>query len=221
MLPKIDVPKYTLKLPSTGKKIEYRPFLVKEEKILLTAMETTEDDEVERAIRAATKHIIDNCTFGKINADVDMSFTCNNEVDGKECGEINSLKVMIDKVRVKFPEEDLTKVEVTEDIGIKFKYLTTGELGRYEQEKNNVTKLFKVIVDSIDYIYDAEKVYKGSETPKKELLEFIESLNDVVFEKINRFFNEKPMLNHVEKFTCKKCGYKHVIELEGLTSFFG
>jgi hypothetical protein len=243
MLPKIDVPKYTLKLPSTGKKIEYRPFLVKEEKILLTAMETTEDDDMERAIRTATKHIIDNCTFGKINADklpefdvdflflnirsksrgeeVDMSFTCNNEVDGKECGEINSLKVMIDKVRVKFPEEDLTKVEVTEDIGIKFKYLTTGELGRYEQEKNNVTKLFKVIVDSIDYIYDDEKVYKGSETPKKELLEFIESLNDVVFEKINRFFNEKPMLNHVEKFTCKKCGYKHVIELEGLTSFFG
>ena len=64
MLPKIDVPKYTLKLPSTGKKIEYRPFLVKEEKILLTAMETSEEDEIEQAIQRATKHIIDNCTFG-------------------------------------------------------------------------------------------------------------------------------------------------------------
>jgi len=243
MLPKIDVPKYTLKLPSTGKKIEYRPFLVKEEKILLTAMETSEDDEIEQAIQRATKHIIDNCTFGKINADklpefdvdflflnirsksrgeeVDMSFTCNNEVDGKECGQSNSIQVRIDKVRVQFPKEDLSKVEITDDVGIQFKYLTTGELQRYENEKDNVTKLFKVIVDSIDYIYDADKVYKGAETSKKELLEFIESLNDLAFEKITKFFNEKPMLKHTEKFTCSKCGFKHVIELEGLTSFFG
>lgn len=243
MLPKIETPQYKLDLPSNGEVIEYRPFLVKEEKLLLTAMDTSTEEELDSAIRRATVNIISNCTFGKIDAnklpefdvdflflnirsksrgeEVELEYTCNNEIDGETCGENTKLKIMIDEVKVKFPETDLRKVEITDDVGIMFKYLSSGEITKYDSEKDNVTKLFKLIVDSIDYIYDEEKIYKGSETPKKELLDFIESLNDKSFEKINEFFNKKPTLKHVEKFTCKKCGFKHVVELEGLASFFG
>jgi hypothetical protein len=243
MLPEIITPKYTLSLPSTKKKVEFRPFLVKEEKILLTAMETSAPGEEDEAIYRATKQIIKNCTFGKMDSDklpefdveylflnirsksrgetVDITYTCNNEVKEETCGQDNTVKIVIDDVKVKFPKTDLSKVEITDDIGVKFKYLSTGEISKHDKEDDNVTRLFKVIVDSIDYIYDADKVYKGSETPKKELMAWIESLDDTAFDKINNFFNNKPTLKHKIDFKCKKCGFKHVVELEGLSSFFG
>jgi hypothetical protein len=246
MLPQIETPKYKLDLPSTGKTVEYRPFLVKEEKILLLAIESMKDKGNEDAISDATFQIIKNCTFNKIKPhqlpnfdidylflnirsrsrgeDINSSFICQNDVEGGEegevCGTSNDVHVNINDIAVEFPEEDNSKVMITEDVGIQFKYLSSGDLKKYGTEKSETDKMFKIIVDSIDYIFDEEKVYKGSETTKKELMNFIEALDESKFEVIRKFFDEQPTLKHTIKYECSKCGYKEDIVIEGLEAFF-
>jgi hypothetical protein len=242
MLPKIDTPKYTLKLPSTDKKVEYRPFLVKEEKILLTAIESLKADDDTDAIQNATYDIITNCTFGKIkpkelpNFDIEFlflnirsrsrgetiesSFVCQNEVKGKVCGTSNDVMMNINDINIQYPKKDLSKIMISDDVGIQFKYLSSGELNHYNDEKNETEKMFKIIVDSIDYIFDEEKVYKGKETPKRELLDFVEALDEQTFVKVRQFFDEQPKLKHTIKYKCSECGYKEDIVIEGLEAFF-
>ena len=241
MLPQLDTPKYKLDLPSNGETIEYRPFLVKEEKILLLAMESMKEDNSD-AIASATFDIIKSCTFNNVkpesltNFDLDYlflnirsrsrgeliesAFVCQNEVDGEVCGTSNDVSVNINDIEVTFPEEDNSKVMITDEVGIQFKYLSSGELKKYGKEKSETDKMFKIIVDSIDYIFDEEKVYKGSETPKKELMGFIETLNEKSFKEIRNFFDDQPTLKHTIPYKCSKCGYKEDIVIEGLEAFF-
>jgi hypothetical protein len=243
MLPQLDTPKYKLDLPSNGDTIEYRPFLVKEEKILLLAMENAKEDDTAETIAAATFEIIKSCTFGKVkphklpNFDLDYlflnirsrsrgemiesAFICQNEVGEDEiCGTSNDISVNINDIEVTFPEESLSKVMITDDVGIQFKYLSSGELQKYGKEKSETDKMFKIIVDSIDYIFDEEKVYKGGETTKKELLGFIETLDEKSFKKVRNFFDDQPTLKHTIPYKCSKCGYKEDIVIEGLEAFF-
>jgi len=244
MLPQIETPKYKLELPSNKEVIEYRPFLVKEEKILLLALESAKQDDKDKddVITESTFQIIKNCTFGKVkpeklpNFDIDYLFlnirsrsrgelietayVCQNEVDGKMCGATNSVSVDIGDIKVEFPEEDNSKVMIDDEIGIQFKYLSAGDLKRYNNETSETDKMFKIIVDSIDYIFDADKIYKGNETPKKELLNFIEALNENVFSDIRKFFDEQPTLRHIIKYKCSECGYTEDIIVEGLEAFF-
>ena len=110
---------------------------------------------------------------------------------------------------------------ITEDIGLQFKYLTTEELKVHDDEKDQIEKMFKVIVDSVDYVFDAESVYKGSETSKQEMMTFVENLTEDAFDKIKDFFNNQPQLRHVVDYECSKCGHKEPVVLEGLEDFFG
>ena len=246
-LPKIDTPVYTLKMPSTGDKVQYRPFLVREEKILLTAMEGAKGlkgQEFQSAVRDVIVRIIGNCTDGKIDGDklpafdvdylflniraksrgevIEPTFTCN-QVDeaGKTCGHVDKYKIKIDEIKIAFPKKDLSKVMITDDIGLQFKFLTTEETKVHDDEKDQIEKMFKIIVDSVDYVFDAENVYKGAETSKQEMMTFVENLTEDAFDKIKEFFAEQPKLKHEIDYTCSKCGHKEPVTLEGLEDFFG
>lgn len=249
-LPKIETPVYKLKLPSNGKTVDYRPFLVKEEKILLTAMEGAKKlkgIEFANSVRDVIIHIISNCTNGEVDGyklpafDVDFlflniraksrgeiiepSFTCNQAKKGGEegevCGTVDKFSVKIDDIKVEFPKEDKSKIMITDDIGVQFKFLSTEELKVHDKEEDNIEKMFKIIIDSIDYVFDKEGVYKGDETSKGELVEFVGNLNEDVFDRIKEFFDQQPTLKHVVHYKCSKCGYKEEVTLEGLEDFFG
>lgn len=241
MLPQIETPTYELKVPSTNKSVTYRPFLVKEEKILLTAMEGDEGTLTQR-IQDVTIKIVNVCTFGKLKIDtltqfdieylflnirsksrgeiIEPEFPCSNVVDEESCGEVNSVYINLDEVKVEFPKEDVSKIMLTDEVGIQFQYLSAKVHNSHESEKDVITKMFKVMVDSIDYIFDAENVYKASETPKQELLGFIENLTEANFKKVQEFFLNQPSLKHSVHYKCKKCGFEEDIIFEGINSFF-
>jgi len=231
MLPIIETPSYRLEVPSTKEIVVYRPYLVKEEKILLMALEESgsEKDNSE-FIQKATFDIIRNCTFGKVDPEnlakfdieylflnirarsrgeeISSSFICQNEVDEED-------------IKLKYPEEDLSKIMINDEIGIQFKYLTAKTESSYDKDSTKTDRVFKNIVDSIDYVFDDEKIYKGSDTPKKDLLAFIEGTTEVVFTKIKRFFDEQPSLEHTFEYKCSKCGYEEDIKIKGIEGFFG
>jgi hypothetical protein len=242
MLPIIETPKYTLELPSTKETVEFRPFLVKEEKRILTAIESSKEEGFKDAISNATFDIIKNCTFGKIKPEklpvfdneflflnirsrsrgdtIEATFVCQNDIKGTPCGTSNDVSVDINDIKVEYPEKDHSKVMINDDVGIQFKYLSAGELKAYNKETSQTERLFKIIVDSIDFVFDDEKVYKGSETPKKELMNFVEALGEQHFKEIKMFFDEQPSLKHVIPYKCSECGYEEEIVIEGLESFF-
>ena len=246
-LPKIDTPMYSCKLPSDNKQtVTYRPFLVKEEKILLTAMEGAKNlkgEEFQRVVRETILQIIGNCTDGKIDGnklpafDVDYlflniraksrgeliepSFTCNQEVGGNLCGNIDKYSIRIDEIKINFPDKDYSKIMVKDDIGIQLKFLSTEEMKVHDGETDSIEKMFKIIVDSIDYVFDAENIYKGKETSKAEMSTFVEAMTEDVFDKIKEFFGNQPKLRHEVDYKCSKCGHKEPVLLEGLEDFFG
>ena len=244
-LPKIAVPEYSLKLPSNGKEIKYRPFLVKEEKLLLIAMESEEETQ----IITATKNVIQNCVFGDIDVDslpifdieyiflwlrgrakgekVELKYTC------PECKNEVMVEFNIEDVNVDKPEGHNNKIELTENLGVVMKYPDMVMQSNIENSKNEnqVEQLFTTIRLCIDYIYDAEKMYSNKDHTEAELTDFLESLTDPQFQKIAKFFETMPKLKHDVKLHCKAvtsekgkkktiCGYKEDIKLEGLQSFF-
>ena len=247
-LPKIETPMYNLKLPSDPKQnVTYRPFLVKEEKILLTAMEGAKDlkgDEFQNVVRDVILRIITNCTDGKIDGNklpafdidymflniraksrgesIEPSFTCNQPgKDGKPCGQVDKYSIRIDEIKIDFPEKDHSKIMVTDDIGFQLKYMSTEEMKVHDGETDSIEKMFKIIVDSIDFVFDAENVYKGKETAKAELVTFVENLTEDAFDKVKEFFSNQPKLRHKVDYKCSKCGHKEPVLLEGLEDFFG
>ena len=240
-LPKIETPTYRMDVPSTKKSVEYRPFLVKEEKILLTALEGDEGTS-EALMAEITMKIIDTCTFGKLKMDeltmfdieylflnirsksrgeiITPRYACVNVIDGERCNEINEVMVDLNTVKVEFPKEDYSKVLLDGDVGIQFKYTTAETLTMIEGEDDVVKKMFMTIVDSIDFIFDAETIYKSSETTKIELVDFIENLNEKQFSEVRKFFDNQPKLKHSTGYKCSKCGYTEDIIFTGLESFF-
>ena len=247
-LPKITVPEYSLKLPSTGKEYKYRPFLVKEEKILLIAMES----EDEQQIINATITIIKNCVVGDLNIDDLPMFDIEYiflQLRGKSKGEQLELKytcpkcagsiplsINIDDIKVEQEDSHNTKIELNDTLGIVMKYpnieiqkalSASGE----DEKKIAIEGMFETIIRCIDYIYDAESTYPAKDHTTKELTEFLESLNDTQFQQISHFFESAPALKHKVDLHCKNktkgketkgkvCNYKEEVTLEGLASFF-
>jgi hypothetical protein len=246
-LPTIAVPQYTLTIPSTKKEIKYRPFLVKEEKILLIAMES----ENENQIVDATKTTLQNCIFGDVNVselstfDIEYIFL---QLRGKAKGENIELKfecpdckgeivnsVNIDHIKVTQQDGHDTNVKITDDLGVVMKYPTLDLQTKIEVETkdmNNIDKLFYTVIRSIDYIYDKENTYPAKDHTEKEMTDFVESLTDTHFQKISKFFETMPKLRHEIELHCtnkikgkgkekKVCGHKEKMMLEGLSNFFG
>lgn len=239
-LPKIDVPTYEIELPISKKKIKYRPFLVKEQRNLLMSIESNETNTIQNSIR----DILNNCTITEgvdieslpiidveyyfihlraksVGEIVESRYRCNNEVEDKTCN--NIMEKNIDLMNIKVHQDKVVspEIQLTDTISIKMKYPEFGVVGQ-SLEYNNINDItFNMIAQSIEYIYDGEQFYYAKESTPKEMLEFVEGLNQSQFEKIEDFFNNLPKLSEKIEMTCSKCGFHHTIEVEGLENFFG
>lgn len=239
-LPKLDVPLFEVTLPLTKQTVTFRPFLVKEEKILLMAMES--DDE--KSTILAIKQILNNCcqdldvenlpvadleflflhlrarSVGEI---VELQYKCNNKVtdengEEKTCGHVVQYSVNILEVQPEFSTEHTNKIEINDKLGIVMRYPTFKMM---ENTKGDETqRIMDVITESIDYIYDEENVYYRKDVPKKELIEFIESMTKEQFQKVQQFFETLPKIKKEIDFKCSKCGYNEHIVVEGIQNFF-
>lgn len=240
-LPKIEFPIFELNLPSTDEAIKYRPFLVKEQKILMLAMEGDE-----RAISTAIKQIINNCAIDKVDVekmptfDLEYFFTrlraksIGEKVDlrmrhpngknkkGVECLHETGVSVDLMSLSVSKKEGHTDKIILDEKtgIGIKMKYPTMNYIEGVDQSKTQMELATLSIANSIEYVFDNENVYKKEDQTNEELFDFIDNLSQAQFEKLAQFFDTMPKLKHTIKWKCKGCGQEESAELEGMSSFF-
>jgi len=242
MLPKLDIPTYTVKLISSGKTIRYRPFLVKEQKLFLMASEADDAKETINTIRQVLK----NCILDEIDVDnlptfdlehlfmhlrarsveevVDLKYKCNNEVNNEEgvkvkCNGSVSFKLNILEVEPTINPEHTNKIQLTENLGICLKYPTFEMIQKYDtiSEEEVMTS---ILVDCVDYIYDKDQIYYAKDSTKEELEEFIDNLQQKDLEKIKKFFDTMPEIKKDVHFKCPKCAYEEDITIKGLQSFF-
>jgi len=229
-LPKIQSPVFNLTIPSTGETKKFRPFLVKEEKILLLAQQGSELDQI-----TGLKQIINNCCIEGIDIDTLTTFdleyiflklrskSVNNMVKLKfrdyEDEEVYEFEVNLDEVEVKFDPEHEQTIRVTDDVGIKMKYPDVRITSQLTNTENVEDMFDAIVVNCIDSIFDAEKVYPASETEPGELEEFINNLDHKTFEKIQKFFETMPKLYH-ELTYVNKLGNDRKIKLESVKDFF-
>jgi len=234
-LPKLTVPYYKTKLPSTGEEIKYRPFLVKEEKILMLAMESGDDDEMSEALT----QIIKNCTDEKVDPttaplfDIEYLFLqlriksveektevmlrCSN----KNCNMNTKAKIDLSSIKVKnLRKKQDFNVQLTDSVGVKLSYPTLDITKTEMPEKNKTGFLFDFVTKCIVNIYDEDQIYKASETTREDMVDFLESLTTEQFEKITDFFDNIPKLEHSFKFKCPHCKQEQTIVLSGLKDFF-
>lgn len=243
-LPKIQSPLFELILPSTGQSIKYRPFLVKEQKILLMAMET--DDSV--SILTAVKQIINNCAVDEIDVekspifdleyfflrlraksigeDIDLNLRHPGEMNtsSKECKHVTKIKLNLLNVEVEKTLGHQDKIVVDEDsgIGVKFKYPTADLAKNFTvlEGKTELDLASEAIINCIDFIFDKDNVYKKEDSTNKELIDFIDNLSQEQFQKLSEFFDSMPKLRHTVEWKCSGCGEEEKIVLEGLANFF-
>ena len=235
-LPIIETPRYELTLPSQELKVQFRPFLVKEEKILLVAMESKDNNE----IIAATKDILKACTFDKLDIDSLPMFDIEYlllQIRSKSVGEVANFKVICpdDKLTAADVELDLSTVEVQVDdehnnkvvideerkLGLVLNYPSLGiTKAGLDVNKEDVDTMFNVVASCIDHIYEGEKTYPAKDSTKKELITFLEGLSQQAFMKIKKFFDTMPQLRHEVEVTNPKTGVKSKVTFKGLQDFF-
>lgn len=243
MLPKIDVPLYEITLPLLKKKIKIRPFLVKEEKILLMAMEA----EDENSILLAIKQIVTNCCIDKIDVEklpvldleyiflqlrarsigeiIELQYKCNNNIpsdteEPKKCNSIIKFSFNALEVEPSVDAKHNKKIELTPNLGIVMKYPDFSIMSKMK-DLSEVEMLAKMITGCIDYIYDKEEIFYAKDVPEEELNEFVDSLTGDQFAKIQEFFDTIPKMKKTLDFKCSKCGHQEELVLEGIQSFFG
>lgn len=239
-LPKLEVPTYELELPLSKKKIKYRPYLVKEQKALMMALESSDAKTIQHNVR----EILTVCTLSK-DVDIDelpivdieyyflqlraksvseiseSKYRCNNEVEDKVCGNIMEAKIDLTEIQPVQEEYVDPEIKLTDTITIKMKY-PPFKLIKDSIDMDNITEVtFNMLAQSIEYVYDGEQFHYAKEVPVEELVEFIEQLNQEQFEKLEKFFNSIPKLSKKIDMTCSKCGFEHHLDVEGLESFFG
>jgi len=235
-LPIVETPRYELTLPSQETKVQYRPFLVKEEKILYVALESGDEKEMQQA----TKQILKSVTFDKLNVeelptfDVEYIFL---QVRAKSVGEVAKFKIICpdDKETYGDVEVDLSKVEVQVDdahsnnvvldekrkLGVVMKYPNMKVLYSQEFKSLKYEDIISLIIGCVEYIYEGEKNYPVSESTREELKDFFESLPQEQFGKIRKFFESMPRLRHETKVKNPKTGVESKITFSGLQDFFG
>ena len=236
-LPKLNVPVYEAVLPSTEKVFKYRPFLVKEEKVLLTAQEGGED-----AVLPAIKEIIKNCVQGNIDVDNLPTFDLEYiflklrsrsvgekatlglkpwgcpQNNGELCKFTTEVEVDLEKVECIKNKKHSSKIMLTKDVGIMMKY---PDISQMKIEGNQVEFGMNIIKKCINMIFTKEETHERDSFTEKELDDFLDSLNSKQFTKINDFFETMPKLSYTAKYKCKTCEEEKETTIEGLQSFFG
>ena len=237
-LPKISTPTYELELPSSGKKIKYRPFLVREEKILIMALESEDMKQISSAI----VQILSDCILTKtvkvqelstfdieylflnvraksVGESVEVNITCPDDEETTVQMEID-----IDSIKVQKNPEHTDIIKLDDVLSMKLKYPSLDQFveNNFEVNENetDVDKSLSMITSCIDIIYDAEDSWNASDSSKKELDEFIEQLNTKQFKEIEKFFTTMPKLSHTVMVKNPKTGVESEVVLEGLASFF-
>jgi hypothetical protein len=236
-LPKISTPTYELELPSTEQPVKYRPFLVKEEKLLVIALESEDTKQITNAI----KTVIKNCILTKdIKVETlptfDIEFLFLN-IRGKSVGEqvdVNiicpddnetnvSVSINLDDIKVQKSEEHTNKIKVDRKIMMEMKYPSLEQFIKNNfdfDDKNAMDQSFDLIASCIDKIYTEDEVWSTSDVTKKEVTEFLESMNSSQFKDIEKFFETMPKLSHTIKVKNPKTEVESEVILEGLASFF-
>ena len=233
MLPKIATPKYDMIVPSTGKTITYRPYVVKEEKLLLIAMESQDENQIEKAVL----NIIKECVESPINVDdlttfdVEMIFiTLRSKSVGegikitpkcKYCEESNEVKINLEKITVENLSDTVDKhIKLTDDISIDLKWHTMKDRTEDLKKETETETIINMIVASLETIYSGEEIFAVKDSSKKETLDFVESLNTDQFNNIVEVLSKSPYMSYDLKFDCKKCSKENTMEMKGLTDFF-
>ena len=237
-LPKIAAPQYSLKLPSTGKNIKFRPFLVKEEKLLLMAMETSDENSTIETI----KQIIKDCT--NITVPIDSLPTFDIEyiflkIRSKSVGESSkviltapddgetevTVEINLAAIEISEDDEHDKTIKLSDTMGMVMRYPSLDTFVKMNitgaDERDEITQVFDLASDCIDNIYDENQVYPGSDSTKQEKIEFLEQLTSEQFQKVQKFFETMPKLMHDVEVVNPNTNVTSTVTLEGLASFFG
>ena len=231
-LPRVNNPTYTLELPSTGKEIKYRPFLVKEQKVLMMAQDTKNESELANAMG----QLVSACTFGEIDADsspmfdieyiflkirtksvgsnVKLNVTCPDDGETQVQVELD-----LDDVVVNMLDDHTNEAQITDDIKIIFRYPVLRDIANLKEHSNDVDRIFHVLGKCIDEIHFGDDVYRKSDMTENDINDFIDQLSSLQFEKLSEFFNGMPKLRHIIQVTNPKTKKKSEVVLEGLESF--
>lgn len=237
-LPKIATPTYELVLPSTKNTIKYRPFLVKEEKLLVLALETEDTKQITQAITT----VIKGCVLTK-NVDVEELPTFDIEylflnIRGKSVGEVVDVniicpddgetevpvKINLDEIEVQFDENHTKQIKIDDNLMMEMKYPSLEQFIKNNFDfsgESNMEQSFEIIGSCIDKIYNEEEVWATDDCTKEEITEFLEQMNSVQFKEVEKFFSTMPKLSHEIKVTNPNTKKKSTVVLEGLSSFFG
>jgi len=239
-LPKISTPTYELVLPSTGKTIKYRPFLVKEEKILILALESQSTKEITNAIKQVLKdcivtkgikveelptfdieYIFLNVRGKSVGESLDLIITCGDDGETQV-----PVTVFIDQIKVEEDPEHKRDIQLDTDLVLRMKYPSLDQFIKTnfdfssEQSSSNIERSFDIIASCIDVIFNAEESWSAADSTKKELTDWIETLTPNQFKEIEKFFDTMPRLSHTVKVINPKTKVESEVVLEGLARFF-
>jgi hypothetical protein len=237
-LPMLDLPTYSVFIPSLEKEIKYRPFIVKEEKILLIALESNDFD----TILNSTKQVLQNCIITEgvdvetlplheieflflnlrarsMGEQVELEYVCENIIEDKKCKgqvmvQVDLLKAAIDIKQIK------TTIKLTDTVGIKLKYPTMDVSAILSSKRTDIDAAIELIEKCTEYLFDDDQVYKPSEMSKGEFNEFISGLTQPQFLLLQDFFDDLPKVKYETVALCRKCRKEHKLYLEGLLDFF-
>ena len=233
-LPQLNTPSYEMEVPSTGETVKYRPFLIKEQKVLMIAQETGSEKDMARAMC----DIVKSCTNGEIKnpeklptfdieymflqlrakstgAEVELELTCPDDDETKVPVTVN-----LEEVKVQTDDDHSTEIMITDTIGLNMKYPSMMDISKYQVGKTKSVDLtFGVIKDCLKSVFDEEQVYE--DMGKKELDEFIESMNTEQFGKLQKFFDTMPKVKHTIKITNPKTNVESEVIVEGMQNFLG
>jgi hypothetical protein len=237
-LPKIVTPTYELELPSTGQTIKYRPFLVKEEKVLVLAMESENTKEITNAVKTVIKNCIEtrgikvetlptfdieylflNIRSKSVGEEIDVNIICPDDGETEVPVSIN-----VDEIEVIKNDKHTNRIKLDDNVMMEMKYPSLDQFikSNFDISGNaNIDQSFDLIASCIDKIFTEEEVWTSSDVSKKELVEFLDQMNTNQFKDIEEFFNTMPKLSHKFKVTNPKTGVESDVVLEGLASFFG
>lgn len=238
-LPKIDLPTFTVKIPSTKQTATFRPFVVKEEKLLLMASESRDANEIIRT----TKQVINNCLIsGNVNVEklaffdidylfivlraksigetIDLKYRCKNSFEGIVCDTVFDVKANISDYEVYGTEKEKLEIPLLKGIKFKMKYPTYTVMKSINSTDNPFDRKIDLLINCVDIVYDNDKVLTSKDFTKEDLRLFIEQLTEDQFKKLDVFINDLPFFNFVADGSCPRCGFKHKIKVKDFSNFF-
>lgn len=236
-LPMNSMPTFNMTIPSTGKVVRFRPFVVRDEKALLIAQQSEDVKVMVDTLKTVLSNVlIDDVDVDKlaifdleymflqvrgksVGEDIELFFSCDNDHGEQNEKARSKVTIHIGDLEVKKDPEHTNKIKLFGEVGVIMKYPTL-DISDYLDNLDDIDQVFEIVADSIDMIYDGEEVYHSGETSKEEMMQFLNNLTSEQFIKIQKFFETMPKLTTEVEYKCPICGKEHHKVLEGLANFF-